>query len=99
MSGGRTPLGDVTNTMRGSQIMPQLNDAKECKQAKERARYASMSLDQINEKNKNTVNPGKEREVTHPTIFRFYVISFLQALKSICRWCFVPTPQCKQGSR
>jgi hypothetical protein len=37
MSGGRTPLGDVTNTMRGSQTMPQLIDAKECKRAKERA--------------------------------------------------------------
>jgi hypothetical protein len=36
MSGGRTPLGDVTNTMRDSQTMPQLIDAKECKRAKER---------------------------------------------------------------
>jgi hypothetical protein len=36
MSGGRTPLGGVTNTMRDSQTMPQLIDAKECKRAKER---------------------------------------------------------------
>jgi hypothetical protein len=52
MSGGRTPLGDVTNTMRDSQAMSQLVDAKERKRANERARYASMSLDQRNEKNK-----------------------------------------------
>jgi hypothetical protein len=32
--------------------MLQLIDAKERKRAKERARYASMSLDQRNEKNK-----------------------------------------------
>jgi hypothetical protein len=38
MSGGRTPLGDVTNTMRNSQTMSQLIDAKERKRAKERAK-------------------------------------------------------------
>ena len=44
-SGDHTPLGDLTSAC-------QLIDPNECKQARERARYASMSLDQRNEKKK-----------------------------------------------
>ena len=69
----RTPLGDRTNTISGCQSTSntrmQLIDPKECKRAKDRARYASMSVDQRNEKNKNVVKPGKERKVIHPIIF------------------------------
>jgi len=46
-SGDHTPLGDLTS---GCQLI----DPNECKQARERARYASMSLDQRNEKKRET---------------------------------------------
>jgi hypothetical protein len=53
-SGDRTLLGDLTNIISGCQNASntrlQLIDPKECKQARERARYASMSFDQRNDK-------------------------------------------------
>jgi hypothetical protein len=75
MSGDRTPLGDMTNIISGCQNSSntrlQLIDRKECKRARERARYASMSLDQRNDKKRNVMNPSKDRKVIHPIIFRW----------------------------
>jgi hypothetical protein len=52
ISGSRTPLGDVTNTIKGSQTRPP--DMHQCLWTKELRKI------------KNVVNPDKERVVIHP---------------------------------